>query len=62
MADETKKDPGSEKPADGPETAKEPSEMVICAVSKQEVPLDETIELERKKGEKLRIHSRFKKF
>ena len=43
------------------ETAKE-TELVMCAVSKQNVPLDETIEIERKKGEMLRIHARFKKF
>ena len=38
------------------------TEMVMCAVSKQQVPLDETVEIERKRGEKLRIHARFKKF
>ncbi|MDF1563732.1 MAG: hypothetical protein P1V51_11860 [Deltaproteobacteria bacterium] len=37
-------------------------EMTMCMVSKQMVPLEETIELERKKGEVLRIHSRYKKF
>ena len=37
-------------------------EKVLCMVSKQMVPIDETIELERKKGEVLRIHSKYKRF
>ena len=37
-------------------------EMVLCMVSKEMVPLEETIELERKKGEVLRLHQRYKKF
>lgn len=62
MADETVKDPEAEQTAESNENKAESSEMVMCAVSKQQVPLDETIEIERKKGEKLRIHSRYKKF
>lgn len=37
-------------------------EMVFCAVSKQMVPKEETIEIERKPGEVLRIHRRYKKY
>jgi hypothetical protein len=37
-------------------------EKVLCMVSKQMVPIDETIELERKKGEVLRIHRKYKRF
>jgi len=37
-------------------------EMVMCMVSKQKVPLDETVEIERKKGELLRVHARYKRF
>ena len=44
-----------------PEPAKD-VETVLCMISKQQVPLSETIELERKKGEVLRIHQRYKKF
>ncbi len=50
-------------PAAPAEKAEEPEvEMVQCMISKQRVPLSETIELERKKGEVLRIHQRYKKF
>lgn len=49
--------------AAAPEEAEKTSgEMVFCAVSKQMVPIEETVEVERKKGEVLRIHKRFKKF
>lgn len=47
-----------------PETPPETTggEKVFCAVSKEMVPIEETVEVERKKGEVLRIHQRFKKF
>lgn len=35
---------------------------IFCAVSKQMVPFDETIEVERKPGEMLRIHKKYKKY
>lgn len=56
MADETTNETPTE------ETETQSSEMVFCAVSKQMVPIEETVEVERKKGETLRIHKRFKKY
>jgi hypothetical protein len=71
MADETQPETTPEtEAAEAAEAATAPEaeqpaaeiEMVFCAVSKQQVPASETIELERKKGEMLRIHARYKKF
>ncbi len=63
MTEEKNEKAGTEPTSEPEESAKEaPAEMVVCAVSKKEVPLEETVEIERKKGEMLRIHSRYKKF
>ncbi|RMG10706.1 MAG: hypothetical protein D6729_19175 [Deltaproteobacteria bacterium] len=48
--------------AAGEGTEQASSEQVFCAVSKQMVPKEETIEIERKPGEVLRIHRRYKKY
>lgn len=46
-----------------PEAPPEPEgEKVLCAVSKKMVLLEDTVEIERHKGETLRIHKRFKRF
>lgn len=58
----TQAEPVSEETATEKKETKTAVETVMCSVSKEQVPLDETIELERKKGETLRVHSRFKKF
>ncbi len=52
----------AEATAETPTAPETSGEMVFCAVSKQMVPIEETVEVERKKGEVLRIHERFKKF
>lgn len=54
MADETKKEEGAE--------VKKAEQKIMCFVSKQMVPLNETVEVEYAPGKKVRVLPKYVKF